>query len=72
MTDAFVIETERRTAGIAIRERSGFRFYAADRVFQSLDNRTFRGLRDLHATVDRCAADAEPDRGGGFRAPGRR
>jgi hypothetical protein len=72
MTDAFVIETERRTAGIAIRERSGFRFYAADRIFQSLDNRTFRGLRDLHATVDRCAAAVEPDGRAPRRAAGRR
>lgn len=56
MTDAFVIETPRLTAGIAVREPSGFRFYASDMIFQSLDNREFRALRDLRAAVDRHAA----------------
>jgi len=55
-TDSFVIETARHTAGIAVRERSGFRFYAAHPLFGPLDNRTFRGLRDLHAEIDRFAA----------------
>ncbi len=53
MTDAFVIETTRHTAGIAVREHQGFRFYAADALFQSLDNVQFRGLRDLRAAIDR-------------------
>jgi len=53
MTDAFIIETTRHTAGIAVREPKGFRFYAADALFRSLDNVQFRGLRDLHAAVDR-------------------
>ncbi len=55
-TDAFVIETARHTAGIAVRERGGYRFYASDLLFYALDNRSFRGLRDLHAAIDRIAA----------------
>ncbi len=66
-TDAFVIETARHTAGIAVRERRGYRFYASDTLFQPLDNRSFRGLRDLHAAVDRLAAppaERVPGQGG--------
>lgn len=55
MTDAFVIETPRLTAGIAVREPSGFRFYASDMAFLSLDNRQFRALRELRSAVDRHA-----------------
>lgn len=52
MSNAYVIETARHTAGIAVRERRGFRFYAADALFQSLDNLSFSGLRDLWAAID--------------------
>jgi len=55
MTDAFVIETPRLTAGIAVRESSGFRFYASDLAFLSLDNRQFRALRELRSAVERQA-----------------
>ena len=55
MSDAFVIETTRHTAGIAVRERSGFRFYAAEALFQQLDNRVFRGLHAVRAAVNALA-----------------
>jgi hypothetical protein len=55
MTDAFVIETARHTAGIAVRERRGFRFYASDRLFYGLDNQTFAGLRELFTAINHCA-----------------
>jgi hypothetical protein len=56
MTDAFVIETTHHTAGIAVRERRGFRFYASDLLFQPIDNRKFRDLHGLRVVVDRFAA----------------
>jgi len=62
MSDAFVIETARHTAGIAIRERSGFRFYASEALFQPLDNRVFRGLHAVRAAVNAIAAPAAPKR----------
>jgi hypothetical protein len=52
MFDAFVIETARHTAGIAVRERGGFRFYASEARFQPLDNRLFRGLGAVRAAVN--------------------
>ncbi len=52
---AIVIETARRTAGIAVRDRDGFHFFASDALFYPLDNQTFSGLRDLWAAIDRVA-----------------
>lgn len=63
MTDAFVIETPRLTAGIAVREPRGFRFYASDRLFQCLDNREFRALRELRAAVDRLSVGPQDEIG---------
>ena len=55
MSDAFVIETRERTAGIAVRDHDGFRFYASDPDFYRIDKRTFRGLRALRAAVEGLA-----------------
>jgi hypothetical protein len=55
MTDAFVIETRDRAAGVAVRERSGFRFFAAENPFYALDQRTFRHLRALRSAVEAVA-----------------
>jgi hypothetical protein len=52
MSNAFVVETPHRTAGIAVRERSGFRFYAADRFFFGLDQRIFARFGELRRAVD--------------------
>jgi hypothetical protein len=60
--DAFVIETSRYTAGIAFRERSGFRFYASDNLFGTLDNRHFDSLRALHRALEQQAeAHGDPN-----------
>ncbi len=52
MSNAYIVETARHTAGVALRERGGFRFYASDALFQSLDNLSFGGLRELWAAID--------------------
>jgi hypothetical protein len=52
MADSLVIETARHTAGVAVREQGGYRFYAADPAFQPLDNRLFDELRALYAAVN--------------------
>jgi hypothetical protein len=56
MSNAYVIETARHTAGIAVREPRGFRFYASDVQYYSLDNLSFSGLGDLRAAIDMLAA----------------
>jgi len=60
MHDAFVIETARHTAGIAVRERGGFRFYASEARFQPLDGRLFRGLGAVRAAVSTIVEPAAP------------
>lgn len=39
---AFVIETAETTAGIIVRQSDGYRFFAADKQFQSLDGSIFQ------------------------------
>jgi hypothetical protein len=56
MTDAFVIETQGRTAGIAVRDGRDLRFFAADSLFWALENRRFRTLREVRLTVDEVLA----------------
>jgi hypothetical protein len=58
MTDAYVIETRDRAAGVAVRERSGFRFFAAEDPFYALDRRTFRHLAALRSAVEEVAERA--------------
>ena len=57
MTDAFVVETQGLTAGIAVRDGKHFQFYASDTRFSALDNRRFGSLRDVHATIDEQIAE---------------
>jgi hypothetical protein len=56
MTDAFVIETQGRTAGIAVRDGRDLQFFAADSLFWTLENRRFRTLREVRVTVDEVLA----------------
>ena len=65
MADAFVIEHHDLTAGIAVRERGGFRFYSSDALFRKIDTRRFRRLREIRLAVKRVtdAARANPQPG---------
>ena len=42
MASAHVIEVDDRTAGIVVREHGGFRFFASERAFSSLEGALFR------------------------------
>jgi hypothetical protein len=42
-------------AGLAVRAEAGFRFYASDHAFASLEGRNYRRLQDIHADVRRLA-----------------
>jgi hypothetical protein len=57
MADAFVIEHRNVTAGIAVRERGGFRFYSSHALFLPIEARKFRRLRDIETAVRRIAED---------------
>ncbi len=51
MADAYVITFLDRTAGLAVRELSGFTFYVSASLFQRMDERRYRSLKTIHATV---------------------
>lgn len=53
MTQAFAIEIGGRSAGIAVAERGGFVFHAADRAFRELDRRSFTRLRHIERAAER-------------------
>lgn len=53
MADAYVIEMHSRAAGVAVRERRGFRFFAAEGPFFALDQRRFPNLRAVRRAVGR-------------------
>jgi hypothetical protein len=52
---AFVIESTTGTAGVAVRIRGGFIFYASDDRYDHVDQRTFSNLRLLRAELCRAA-----------------
>ena len=51
MASAHIIEVGDRTAGIVVREHGGFRFFASERAFYSLEGALFR-------TADQAACAA--------------
>lgn len=57
MSSRFVVETEGRVVGLALRCRGGFRFFASDDGFRALDRRTFPRLRALLHAVRAGAND---------------
>jgi hypothetical protein len=66
MSDVFIIETATRTAGLAVREKGGYRFHAAQHDLFHLDNRVFVSFGALHAAVA-SNDNAEPPRFSGRR-----
>jgi hypothetical protein len=56
---AFVIESAAGTAGIAIRIRGGFIFYASDSRYHHVDQRTFSNLRVLRAKLSSAAVSRD-------------
>ena len=71
MYDAFIIETATHTAGLAVREDRGFRFYASDSRFYPIDNRVFGGLRAVRSAVDSVLLAERAAAHGGTAAPRR-
>jgi hypothetical protein len=59
MSVAFVIESAEGTAGVAVRSRGGFIFYASDSRYHHVDQRTFSNLRVLRAKLSSAAASRD-------------
>lgn len=52
MSTAYVIESADSSAGIVIRERAGFRFFAASRQFGRLDRRLFKSIGAAERAIE--------------------
>jgi hypothetical protein len=46
MSDTYIIEVRSQAAGIVVRDKAGFRFFAANHFFHSLEGRLFRNARE--------------------------
>jgi hypothetical protein len=55
MSDRFVIEADRKVVGLGVRVPGGFRFFASDPAFASLERRIFRRAKTLAQRVARFA-----------------
>jgi hypothetical protein len=59
MSDACVIEVRSRTAGIVVREGSGYCFFAAHGDFHALERQSFDSLLAAQSAAARCASQAD-------------
>jgi hypothetical protein len=55
MSNAYVIETAEESAGIVIRERAGFRFFAAAHRFGRFDGYLFKTIGAAERAIRRAA-----------------
>ena len=46
MSDTYIIEVRSQAAGIVVRDREGFRFFAASHRFNSIECQLFRNARE--------------------------
>jgi hypothetical protein len=55
MSDTYIIEVSSGAAGIVVRERLGYRFFAAAAPYFRLDGRLFRSARDAERAAVQLA-----------------
>ena len=64
MSNAYIIEVQDRAAGIVARDGRGFSFFSSERLFDSLEGRTFFSVRDAEraaqALVKKAAQRTRP------------
>jgi hypothetical protein len=60
MSDSYIIEVRSEPAGIIVRDRGGFRFFAASEEFQRMEGQYFRSARE----AEREALAQSKSRGG--------
>lgn len=56
MSDTYIIEVSSEAAGIVVRDKSGFQFFAATRRFNPLDGRIFKSAREAERAATRVLA----------------
>jgi hypothetical protein len=53
MSDTYIIEVGSQPAGIVVRDRAGYRFFAAGRRFSALEGRLFRSASEAERAAKR-------------------
>ena len=56
MSDTYIIEVSSEAAGIVVRVKNGFRFFAASHRFNALEGRIFRSAREAERVATRFLA----------------
>jgi hypothetical protein len=59
-SEAFTIEVAGEAVGIVVAQQRGFRFYASDSRFQSLDGQTFRTVAEAERAARHSGRDMAP------------
>jgi hypothetical protein len=59
MSETYIIEIGSRAAGIVVRSREGFRFFAASGRFNRLEGQLFRNAREAERAALRLADDRQ-------------
>lgn len=54
MSDTYIIEVNSEPAGIVVRDEKGFRFFAANHIFNALEGQLFRNARDAEQAAYRA------------------
>jgi len=60
MSDSYIIEVSSKAAGIVVRDRAGFRFFAATQKFFPLEGRLFRSAREAERVVRQFLTERKP------------
>jgi hypothetical protein len=55
MSDTYIIEVRSQAAGIVVRDREGFRFFAASHRFNSIEGQLFRNAREAERAAIQLA-----------------
>jgi hypothetical protein len=53
MSDTYIIEVNSQAAGIVVRDRGGYRFFAATHRFNALEGQVFRNAREAERAARR-------------------
>ena len=60
MPDTYIIEVGSRAAGIVVRNREGYRFFAASHRFNRLEGQLFRNAREAERAALRLVNGEQP------------
>jgi hypothetical protein len=62
MSDTYIIEVSSQAAGIVVRDRGGFRFFAASHRFNALEGQVFRNAREAERAAPPPRRDSSRQR----------